>query len=137
MFVGVHHVAYAVKDMDKAVEFFKGTFGLELQRRERLEDGGFEMAVFKAGDVNLELMCPFVEGSALMRWVEETGGGLNHVAFAVEGLDEGVAKQLQELGFQTRTPAPVVAPTGWIVLNLEDVGLPGKVMHIQLADAAS
>lgn len=137
MLVGVHHVAYVVGDMDEAIAFFQRAFGLELERREMLEESGFEMAVFKAGKVNLELMRPFVEGSDLMRFLEETGGGLHHVAFAVEGLDQSVADGLKALGLKTRTLAPIVAATGWVVLNLEDVGTPGKAMRIQLADEAS
>lgn len=141
MLVGVHHVAYVVKDMDEAVGFFGKSFGLELERREMLYGGtgGFEVAVFKAGNVSIELMCPYEEegNPNLLGFLRETGGGLHHVAFAVEGLDESVAERLRVLGLQTRTPAPVVAATGWVVLNLEDVGTPGKTMRIQLADAAS
>lgn len=133
MLVGVHHVAYVVPDMDKAIQFFAKSFDLKLVRREMLEN--FEMAEFRAGGVKLELMRPLRRESDLGQFLAQTGGGLHHVAYAVEDLNQEVADGLKERGLKTATPGPVVAPTGWKVLNLDVATTLG--MRIQLADAAS
>jgi len=133
MLVGVHHVAYVVKDMDEAISFWEKAFGLELLRREELEAGGFEMAVFRAGEVNIELMRPMEEGTDLARFVEETGGGLHHVAWAVKDLDQEKADALRTRDIQPVQAGPVTAPTGWRVLNLDPESVLG--WRVQLADA--
>jgi len=80
-------------------------------------------------------MRPFQADSDLGQFLAQTGGGLHHVAFAVEGLDQKAADLLRERGLRPSTPGPIVAATGWKVLNLERDSTLG--MRIQLADAAS
>ncbi len=133
MLTGVHHVAYVVRDMDEAVAFWEKAFGLKLVRREKLEAGGFEIAIFRAGEVNIELMRPFQEGTDLARFLEETGGGLHHVAWAVKELDQEKADALRAKGIELVQSGPRIAPTGWKVLNLAPESVFG--WRVQLADA--
>lgn len=133
MLTGVHHVAYGVRDMDEAVAFWERTFGLKLLRREVLTEGGFEMAIFRVGQLNIELMRPVRAGTDLAKFVEETGGGLHHVAWAVEELDQEKADALAARGIKLTSPGPRIAPTGWKVLNLDPSSVFG--WRVQLADA--
>ena len=79
------------------------SFDLELSRREMLEN--FEMVVFMVGDVRLELMRPYSEDNPLGQFLAETGGGLHHVAYAVEGLDREMTESLHGRGLETQTAA--------------------------------
>lgn len=121
----VHHVAYAVADMEEAVALFRDRFGLEPVERKVAEGPqSFEMATFRCGPTLIELQRP-IHYLALERFLRERGPGLTHVAFAVKDL----AKRTDELaakGFHLKPPGVFVAGTGWTIANLdlERSGLP-------------
>ncbi|MGH3093501.1 MAG: VOC family protein, partial [Gaiellaceae bacterium] len=52
----VHHVAFAVEDLDEAVETYRSLFGAEVELRDRLEDQGVEAAYLRLGSGRVELV---------------------------------------------------------------------------------
>ncbi len=126
MLVGVHHIAYVVADMDKAIRFVQDSMGLELRRRETLTE--FEMAEFRVGQTIIELMRPVQADSQYTKFLKETGGGLNHVAFTTTDIQDQTKKmQRGGVGFHDI----FVAETGWYVTNVDDSNVLG--MRLQLA----
>ena len=118
MFEHVHHVAYAVDDMDHAIGIFRDTFELELIDR-RVVDGesSFEMATFRCGPTIIELQRP-INYPALDRYLKDHGPGLTHVAFAVRHLPKRI-EQLREKGVVIKDPGAFVAGTGWTIANFD------------------
>ena len=45
----VHHVAFAVSDLDEAVGTYQRLFGAEVELRGRMEDQGVEAAYLRVG----------------------------------------------------------------------------------------
>ena len=137
----VHHVAYAVDDMDRAVAIFRDMFELELLDR-RMSTGtpSFEMATFRCGQTIIELQRP-VDYPELARYLEEHGPGLTHVAFAVRDLPARV-EELERKGVFLREPGVFTAGTGWRIANFDTVrsGLrmfASPYHYDHLADASS
>ena len=120
----VHHVAYVVNDMDRAIRVFRDTFELELTDRRLVEgERSFEMATFSCGHTAIELLRP-IHHPALAQFLEDHGPGLHHVAFAVKEL----SKRIEELSRKgVSITEPFVAPTGWNIayfdLNSSDLPL--------------
>jgi methylmalonyl-CoA/ethylmalonyl-CoA epimerase len=83
----IHHVAYAVTDIDAAVSELGGRFGMRVDVREVLEDQGVEAAALAAGSSQIELISPLGPEGAVARFLERRGPGLHLVAFAVEDLE--------------------------------------------------
>ncbi|MHC4778451.1 MAG: VOC family protein [Planctomycetota bacterium] len=116
MFEYVHHVGYAVEDMDHAVRVFGETFELEpIERRVIEGEKSFEMATFRCGPTIIELLRP-IRHPALERFLEDNGPGLNHVAFAVKDLP-GRIEELERKGVAVQEP--FVAGTGWKIANFD------------------
>jgi methylmalonyl-CoA/ethylmalonyl-CoA epimerase len=114
----VHHVAYAVEDMDAAVAVFRDVFGLELlERREVGGQRSFEMAAFRCGPTIIELQRP-IDYPELSRYLRDNGPGLNHVAFAVKDLS-GALEKLRARGVRFREPGAFTAGTGWRIANFD------------------
>ena len=83
----IHHVGYAVADIDSALSELGGRFGMRVEVREVLEDQGVEAAALAAGSSQIELISPLGPEGAVARFLERRGPGLHHVAFAVEDLE--------------------------------------------------
>jgi len=128
----VHHVAYIVGDMDRAVKLFGQIFGLPLRRRFQAGAGGNEFAFFELGDsgTTFELIVPGPTSTHPPVGLEVVE--LDHVAYAVHCMDEVLA-QLRRNGIRFETAEPRIAPTGWRVIRTDGTSTMGR--KIQLVDA--
>jgi catechol 2,3-dioxygenase-like lactoylglutathione lyase family enzyme len=52
----VHHVAFAVEDLDEAVGTYERLFGARVELRGRMEDQGVEAAYLRVGTGRVELV---------------------------------------------------------------------------------
>lgn len=84
--VGIHHVAFAVPDLDAALERWLA-LGAHLELRAVVADQGVEAAALAwpaGGPTELELVAPHGADSGVARFLERRGAGMHHVAWAVE-----------------------------------------------------
>jgi methylmalonyl-CoA/ethylmalonyl-CoA epimerase len=88
----VHHVAFAVEDLDEAVETYRTLFGAEVELRDRLEDQGVEAAYLRLGDGLVELVAALGEDTPVGRFLERRGPGMHHVGFEVDDVAAAVAE---------------------------------------------
>ena len=79
----VHHVAFAVQDLDEAVGTYQRLFGAEVERRGRMEDQGVEAAYLRVGSDRVELMSALAEDTPVGRFLAKRGPGMHHVAYEV------------------------------------------------------
>jgi methylmalonyl-CoA/ethylmalonyl-CoA epimerase len=79
----VHHVAFAVEDLDAAVATYQRLFGARIELRGRMDDQGVEAAYLRIGDGRIELVSALGEDTAVGRFLAKRGPGMHHVAFEV------------------------------------------------------
>ncbi len=79
----VHHVAFAVDDLETAVETYARLFGAEVELRGRLDDQGVEAVYLRIGGDRLELLGALAEDTPVGRFLAKRGPGMHHVAFEV------------------------------------------------------
>ena len=108
---GIHHVGVVVADLDEAVETYRRLFGAELDRRERLEEDGVEVAAMRVGDGLVELVAPVGDDSAVGRFLAKRGPGMHHVAYAVDDV-AGTLESLAGEGAQLIDESPRVGLFG-------------------------
>jgi methylmalonyl-CoA/ethylmalonyl-CoA epimerase len=104
---GLEHVAIAVKDLDKAIAFYRDVLGLELAEIEEVPSQQVRTAIFGHGMGRVELICPTAPDSGVARFLEKRGEGLHHICLEVEDLEATLA-QLKAKGVQLidETPKP-------------------------------
>lgn len=88
----VDHVGIAVADLDEAVDFHRRTFGLVATHEEANEDQGVREAMLAApGDepdgTKLQLIAPLRDDSAIAKFLQRNGPGLQQLAFRVADVD--------------------------------------------------
>ena len=79
----VHHVAFAVSDLDEAVGTYQRLFGARIELRDRMEDQGVEAAYLRVGDGRVELVSALGEDTPVGRFLAKRGPGMHHVAYEV------------------------------------------------------
>jgi methylmalonyl-CoA epimerase len=88
----VHHVAFAVEDLDEAVETYRSLFGAEVELRGRLEDQGVEAAYLRLGSGRVELVSALGEDTPVGRFLARRGPGMHHVGYAVDDVGTAVGE---------------------------------------------
>jgi methylmalonyl-CoA/ethylmalonyl-CoA epimerase len=84
MFSRIDHIAVLVPKMDDAIQLYSKSFGVDFLSRERNEEQGFEVVVFKVGDAFFELLSPTRSDSVIAGMLEKRGPGIHHIGLEVE-----------------------------------------------------
>jgi methylmalonyl-CoA/ethylmalonyl-CoA epimerase len=79
----IDHVAIAVNDLEAAIEYYRATFGAEVDHREVVESDGVEEALLKVADSYVQLLTPIRPDSPVAKYLERKGEGLHHVGYRV------------------------------------------------------
>ncbi len=93
------HIGIAVKDIDEALKFYRDALGLRCKRIEEVEGQHVKIAFLPAGDVNLELVQATHPDSAVAKFIEKRGEGVQHIALRVGNVEESM-KYLKEKGVE-------------------------------------
>ena len=83
----VHHVAFAVEDLDEAVDTYRSLFGAEVELRDRVE-----AAYLRLGSGRVELVSALGEDTPVGRFLASRGPGMHHVGYAVEDVSAAVGE---------------------------------------------
>lgn len=108
----VSRIGIAVKDLDKAVDFFVKVFGAkegvlyardESENYELVKDEipseGVKSHFLTLGGLQIELMAPTDEDGNIAKFLQKRGEGIMTLSFQVEDLD-GSVKELEEKGIR-------------------------------------
>ena len=95
----IEHIGIAVKDLQKAINYYENTLGLKCYNIEEVADQKVKTAFFKVGETKLELLEATSEDSPIAKFIAKKGEGIHHIAFAVNGINEAL-KQVQEKDVQ-------------------------------------
>ena len=96
MFGRIDHVGVAVSDLDAAVSLYEGTFGMPVAHRETVESQGVEAVLLDVGDGHVELLRPLGPDTPVGKFIERSGEGLHHVAYAVDDIDTALESLKQQ-----------------------------------------
>ncbi|MER3536539.1 MAG: methylmalonyl-CoA epimerase [Thermus sp.] len=100
----LHHVGIAVEDLEKAKERY-GLLGYALEAEGVVEGQGVRVAMLKKGESRLELLAPLGPETPVGRFLAKRGGGLHHLAFATQTIEEDLAC-LEAQGARLIDPVP-------------------------------
>ena len=79
MFLGIHHVAVVVRDVEKALGFYQGVLGLPVSQRAAVADQGVKAALLPVGGDEIELLEPTNPTGGVARFLEKKGEGIHHL----------------------------------------------------------
>ncbi|NMB68539.1 MAG: methylmalonyl-CoA epimerase [Chloroflexi bacterium] len=105
----INHVAIAVPDLDASLTFWRDALGLTLDHVEDVPSQKSMVAFIPCGDSEVELVKPTAEDTGVAKFIAERGGGMHHLCFQVDDIEEMLA-DLKEKGIRLINETPQVLP---------------------------
>ena len=109
----INHIAIAVKDVEESLKFWRDAMGLQVDHIEDVPSQKSEVVFIPVGDCEVELVKPTSEDTGVAKFIDERGGGMHHLCFEVDNIDEMLV-QMKEKGVR--------------LINEEALELPGRKM---------
>lgn len=104
--LAVDHVGIAVSDLEAAIDFHTTILGGRLRHRERNGEQGVEEAMIDwDGGAQVQLLAPLTPESAIARFLDRSGPGLQQLAYRVADI-EAVSAGLRAHGLRLLYDAP-------------------------------
>jgi methylmalonyl-CoA/ethylmalonyl-CoA epimerase len=107
----IHHLGYAVEDLEAASRLYQQRFGARLEEPETVADQGVKAAMFRVGESRIELLEPTGPDTPVGKFLAKRGEGLHHVAFQVEDI-EATLGELGRDGVELIDEEPRVGAAG-------------------------
>ncbi len=101
----IDHIGIAVGSLEAHVPFYRDVLGLEHRGTETVADQKVRVAVFRVGQVNIELLEPIAPDSPIAGFIDKRGEGLHHLAYQVEDIEAQIGS-LRAAGVQMIDEAP-------------------------------
>ena len=123
----IEHVGVVVRDVDASRKLWEECFGIRL--------GGTEansirrLALYPIGDSMIELIAGTTPDSKHQRMIEEGKGGLNHICFEVQDIDEALA-ELKAKGIPLIDQVPRIGHAGCRIAFLDPSATEGCLIEL-------
>jgi methylmalonyl-CoA epimerase len=101
----IDHVAIAVNDLEAAIEYYRDTFGCEVEHREVVEKDGVEEALLRVADSYIQLITPSRDDSTVAKYLASKGEGIHHVGYRVDSCAAAL-DAVKEHGYRVIDEAP-------------------------------
>ena len=88
----IEHVGIVVGNLESSRSLWEDCFGIRLGGTEDIEDRPVRIAMYPVGDSMVELIAGTTPDSRHAKLVAQGKGGLNHICFEVESIDEALAE---------------------------------------------
>ena len=131
MFTKVHHVTYIVESIQDMADYLEKNFGLTPAKTEDITDRGYKAILYHIGPTMVDFFEPTRDDTSMAKQLRETGPGVAHVAWGVDGIDQ-LFNDLKGNGNEMRGDAPSFSPFGYKTLSIEPSSSHG--IYFQLAE---
>jgi len=112
----IEHVGVIVRDVEASRKLWEDCFGIPLGGTEA--NSIRKLALYPVGESMVELIAGTTPDSKHQRMVAEGKGGLNHICFEVEDIDQALA-ELKEKGIPLIDQVPRIGHAGCRIAFLE------------------
>ena len=105
----LNHIAIAVRSLREHTRFYRDVLNLEYVGTEVVEDQKVRLAVFRVGEVQIELLEPMEPDSPISAFIEKRGEGIHHLCYQVDDIEAQIAelkkKQVRMIDDEPRSGA--------------------------------
>jgi methylmalonyl-CoA/ethylmalonyl-CoA epimerase len=123
----IEHVGVVVRDIDASRKLWEDCFGIPLGGTEVNERR--RLALYPIGESMVELIAGTTPDSKHQRMVAEGKGGLNHICFEVEDIDEALA-ELKAKGIPLIDEVPRIGHAGCRIAFLDPSATEGCLIEL-------
>ena len=84
----IDHIGIAVKSLDQALTTWRDLLGFTVIEERKVPSEGIRVAFLDVGNTRIELMEPMEDDCAVARFLKKRGEGIQHVALAVDNVED-------------------------------------------------
>ncbi len=125
----IEHLGIAVSNLEEANNTFKKLLGKSHYKVESVEREGVSTSFFELGESKIELLEASNENSAIHKFIEKRGGGIHHVAIAVDDIRAEMAR-LNEEGFVLLSEEPLSGADNKLICFLHPKSTHGVLVEL-------
>jgi len=92
----IDHLGIAVKSLAEAIPLWEKMLGTKCEHIEEVASQKVRTAFLKVGDVWIELLEATSDDSAIAKYIEKNGEGVQHVAFGTDDIVAELAKAKED-----------------------------------------
>jgi methylmalonyl-CoA/ethylmalonyl-CoA epimerase len=86
------HIGIAVHNIKESLQFYEQILGLKAGAPEEVTQQGVRLIMLPLRDINIELLEPLSENSAIYKFLQKRGEGIHHLCFEVDNLEHKLKK---------------------------------------------
>ena len=102
----IDHIGIAVASLENQIPFYRDVLGLEFLGTEEVADQKVKTAMFKVGNVKIELLEPTDPSSPIAAFLEKKKDGIHHIAYESDNIEEQIddlqAKEIRMIDKEPR-----------------------------------
>ncbi|HNR67028.1 MAG TPA: methylmalonyl-CoA epimerase [bacterium] len=87
MITQINHIGIAVESLEATIPFYRDQLRLPLVGIEEVTDQKVRVAIFRIGEVHIELLEPTDPESPIARFLEKKGQGIHHIALQTDDIE--------------------------------------------------
>jgi methylmalonyl-CoA/ethylmalonyl-CoA epimerase len=129
MFQKLAHIGIAVKDLDAAIRTYRDLLGFPFAGTEEVPEQKVRVAMFPVGESRVELLASTSPDGPIAKHIEKKGEGIQHVAFAVDDLEQTIA-ELKARGVPLIDDKPRVGAGGHLIAFVHPKGTGGVLVEL-------
>ncbi|WMI68987.1 methylmalonyl-CoA epimerase [Mangrovimonas sp. YM274] len=125
----IEHIGIAVKDLEVSNPLFEALLGVPKYKEETVESEGVKTSFFQSGPNKIELLEASNPDSPIAKFIEKKGEGIHHIAFAVDDIEQEIARLTKE-GFTILNPIPKKGADNKLVAFLHPKSTNGVLVEL-------
>jgi len=90
MITKINHIGIAVSSLDDHIPFYRDVLQLEFRGTDEVPDQKVKVAMFRVGEVQIELLEPTSPESPIAKFIEKKGEGIHHLAYQSDDIESDI-----------------------------------------------
>lgn len=129
----LNHLAIAVADLAAEAARYRDLLGARVSEPQDLPAHGVRVVFVELPNTKIELLAPLGEGSPIAAFLARTGGGMHHVCYEVEDIQDARDRLLARGARVLGDGEPKIGAHGKPVLFLHPKGFSGTLIELEQA----
>ena len=125
----IDHIGIATHKLDDALALWRDALGLQVDFTGEVNEQGVRVAMLPVGDTHVELLEPLSDSSPVGKFLEKRGPGIHHICFAVENLDDTLAR-CRDKGVRLIDDTPRIGAEGKRIAFLHPASTGGVLIEL-------
>jgi len=109
MITKLNHIGIAVENLKNHLPFYRDVLNLEFKGTDIVPEQKVKVAMFRVGEVQIELLEPTSPESPIAKFIGKKGEGIHHIAFQSDNIEadikEIIAKNIRMIDEKPREGA--------------------------------